>query len=98
MLYRLYANGAKYSHRWTFTDVKDGTYYADAVAYAANDGITVGKSDTVFAPNDNLTRAEAATFIARAEVDAGNTEYSHGVEGTTAEPAANTSSLKYGAY
>lgn len=66
MLYRLKANGAKYSHRWQFTDVNDGAYYADAVAYAANNGITVGKSDTVFAPNDNVTRAEAVTFISRA--------------------------------
>lgn len=66
MLYRLKANGAKYSHRWQFTDVNDGAYYADAVAYAANEGITVGKSDTVFAPNDNVTRAEAVTFISRA--------------------------------
>ena len=99
MLYRLYANGAKYSHRWTFNDVNTKAFYADAVAYAANTGITVGKSDTVFAPNDNVTRAEAAVFIARAEVEAGNYGSERVTEEKTDSDAPDhTGSILYGNY
>ncbi len=48
-----------------FTDVKAGSYYESAVEWAVGLGITTGKSDTKFAPNDTCTRAEAVTFIWR---------------------------------
>ena len=66
MLYRLQANGASYSSRQTFTDVNTSAYYADAVGYASYAGITNGKTNSTFAPNDTVTRGEAATFIGRA--------------------------------
>lgn len=66
MIYRLQANGASYSSRQTFTDVNTSAYYADAVGYASYAGITNGKTNSTFAPNDNVTRGEAATFIYRA--------------------------------
>ena len=66
MLYRLQANGASFSSRQNFTDVDTNAYYADAVGYASYAGITNGKTNSTFAPNDTVTRGEAATFIGRA--------------------------------
>ena len=49
-----------------FTDVKATDYYADAVVWAVNHGITTGKTSTTFAPKLNCTRAELVTFLWRA--------------------------------
>ena len=49
-----------------FTDVPDDAPYADAVLWASENVETVGKSDTSFAPDDTLSRAEAVTFLWRA--------------------------------
>lgn len=48
-----------------FTDVPDGAYYSKAVLWALENGITVGISDTAFAPNRICTRAEIVTFLYR---------------------------------
>ena len=48
----------------SFSDVSDASQ-ADAVSWMANNEITTGKSPTRFAPDDTLTRAEAATFLHR---------------------------------
>lgn len=48
-----------------FTDVADGTYYADAVAWAAQNGIVSGYSADRFGPNDSLTREQLATILYR---------------------------------
>ena len=50
----------------TFVDVKSDAYYYDAVLWAAQNGITGGKDDTHFAPNETCTRAQAVTFLWRA--------------------------------
>ena len=49
-----------------FSDVKVTDYYADAVVWAVNRGITNGKTATTFAPKLNCTRAEMVTFLWRA--------------------------------
>ena len=49
-----------------FTDVPDGAYYADAVLWAVDQGITTGVSASSFDPNGVCTRAEAVTFLWRA--------------------------------
>ena len=46
-----------------FEDVKPTAYYRKAVAWALENGITSGKSETRFAPNDTCTRAEVVTFL-----------------------------------
>ena len=46
-----------------FTDVQQGAWYVSAVQYAYDNGIMGGKSETVFAPEANLTRAEFATVL-----------------------------------
>lgn len=48
-----------------FDDVKEGSYYYDAVQWAAQNNVTAGKTNTTFAPKDNCNRAEGITFIYR---------------------------------
>ena len=48
-----------------FTDVAAGSYYEKAVAWAIENGITKGVSETEFAPNDTVTRAQTVTFLYR---------------------------------
>ena len=49
----------------SFTDVEQGVWYTDAVNWAASKGIVKGYSDTVFAPNDTVTREQLATILYR---------------------------------
>lgn len=49
-----------------FTDVAVDAYYAKAVLWAVENGITTGTSDTTFDPDGVVTRAEAVTFLWRA--------------------------------
>ena len=48
-----------------FTDVKSTDYYADAVGWAVENGITAGKGNNTFKPNDKRTRGEIVTFLWR---------------------------------
>ena len=48
-----------------FTDVASGAWYADAVTWAAENGIVNGVSDTEFAPNTNITREQFAAILYR---------------------------------
>ena len=50
----------------SFADVEDGAWYADAVAWAAAQGITAGVSADAFGPNASCTRAQIVTFLYRA--------------------------------
>ena len=50
----------------TFTDVTDDMYYAEPVAWAVEQSITSGTSDTTFSPNETCTRAQIITFLWRA--------------------------------
>lgn len=49
-----------------FTDVAASAYYAPAVAWAVEKGVTSGMSATTFSPNSNCTRAQIVTFLYRA--------------------------------
>jgi hypothetical protein len=49
-----------------FTDVPENAYYAKAVAWAVEKGITLGTSDTTFAPDLICNRAQSVTFLYRA--------------------------------
>ena len=48
-----------------FTDVAADAYYAGAVQWAVENGVTNGTSDTTFSPNTNCTRAHIVTFLYR---------------------------------
>ena len=50
----------------SFTDVPSGAYYAEAVAWAVENGVTNGTSATTFSPGATVTRAEAVAFLWRA--------------------------------
>lgn len=49
----------------SFPDVASGAEYAQAVAWAVERGITTGKTDGTFAPNEVCTRGQIVTFIYR---------------------------------
>lgn len=51
----------------TFSDVPADSYYAQAVAWAVEKGITNGTGDGKFSPSATCTRAQAVTFLHRAE-------------------------------
>ena len=48
-----------------FTDVHAGDYFADAVNWAAESGITLGTSETLFSPEQTCTRGQIVTFLWR---------------------------------
>ena len=50
----------------SFADVPAGSYYAKAVAWAVENGITLGTTDVTFSPNAACTRAQSMTFLYRA--------------------------------
>ena len=50
----------------SFTDVSASAYYAKAVAWAIENGITNGMTETTFAPNATCTRGQSVTFLHRA--------------------------------
>ena len=49
-----------------FADVPTTAYYADAVEWAVEKGITTGTTETTFSPNNSCTRAQMVTFLWRA--------------------------------
>ncbi|MDD7671407.1 MAG: S-layer homology domain-containing protein [Clostridia bacterium] len=50
----------------SFTDVAPDAYYAKAVSWAVEKGITTGTGDGKFSPDAPCTRAQAVTFLFRA--------------------------------
>ena len=49
----------------SFTDVAADAYYANAVQWAVENGITGGTTATTFSPNASCTRAQIVTFLYR---------------------------------
>ena len=49
-----------------FGDVKPGSFYEQAVAWAVENGITGGTGDGMFSPDATCTRAQSVTFLYRA--------------------------------
>lgn len=50
----------------SFADVSASSYYAKAVAWAVENGITTGTTESTFSPNETCTRAQSVTFLFRA--------------------------------
>ena len=48
-----------------FQDLKAGAYYEKAVLWAVSCGVTSGKSETSFAPNETCLRGQVVTFLFR---------------------------------
>ena len=55
-----------------FSDVPADSYYAKAVAWAVENGITTGTGDGKFGPDATCTRAQSVTFLFRASKASAN--------------------------
>ena len=64
MLWRLEGEPLPWSSS-AFDDVAPGTWYADAVAWAAENGIVTGYDADTFGPNDLVTREQIVTILYR---------------------------------
>lgn len=64
VLYRL-AGEPEVTGGSSFTDVYEGDWYYDAIAWAASLGIAQGMGDGTFAPNDYVTREQFVVFLYR---------------------------------
>ena len=57
-----------------FNDVKEGSYYADAVRWAAQNGLVSGMGEGVFAPDQMITREQIAAILFRYAQSKGKVE------------------------
>ena len=60
------ALNAKAASAAEFSDVPTDSYFADAVAWAAANGVTEGIGGGMFAPDNDCTRGQIVTFLFRA--------------------------------
>lgn len=63
VLYRM--AGSPKAPKSTFADVESSMYYADAVAWAAENGIVTGLNATIYAPAHSITREQLAAMLYR---------------------------------
>lgn len=68
-----------------FTDVNGEAWYADAVCWAAENGIVSGVGNGRFAPNDGITREQVVTLLYRCAA----------VQGSDLEAAGETDLLRF---
>ena len=64
-LWRAAGSPAPETGAMPFTDVPAGSYYYDAVLWAAGNGITGGTGDAAFSPDAVCSRAQIVTFLWR---------------------------------
>ena len=64
-LWRASGSPAPKATELPFTDVAADAYYAQAVLWAVENGITNGTSETTFSPDQTCTRAQIVTFLYR---------------------------------
>lgn len=88
MLHRLSGSpAAEGSAADKFTDVPDDAWYADAVAWAVETGITQGMGDGTFQPDGILSRQQMATFFYRHAQVYGDVSAANGYELTYQDTA-----------
>ena len=64
-LWRSVGSPAPKTAKMPFADVVEDAYYAQAVLWAVENGITKGTSETTFSPDQTCTRAHAVAFLYR---------------------------------
>ena len=64
ILWRM-AGEPQVNYAMSFADVPSGTWYTEAVRWAASEGIVTGYSDTKFGPDDPVTREQFAAMLYR---------------------------------
>ena len=57
------------STKTPFTDLKPGAFYEKAVAWAVEEGVTKGTTETTFGPEETCTRGQVVTFLNRATAE-----------------------------
>lgn len=67
MLYLYLLAGSPEAEPTEFTDVAADSVYNRAISWAVTQGITTGKTETTFAPDEICTRGHIVTFLYRAE-------------------------------
>lgn len=78
VLFRMSEDSAQ-SGKSAFTDVAPGTWYADAVSWAADNNIVKGAGKGIFAPDQSVTREQIAAIMHRyAEYKSYNTSLKDG--------------------
>ena len=65
VLYRMEGEPSVEGLTHSFTDVSANRYYTDAVAWAANQGLIQGMTETQFAPEAAVTREQMVTILYR---------------------------------
>lgn len=65
VLYRMEGEPSVEGQTHSFTDVSANRYYTDAVAWAANQGLIQGMTETQFAPETAVTREQMVTILYR---------------------------------
>jgi len=93
MLFRLLGDEFRsemWSQQNTFSDVNTNHWFNNAVSTLANIGIIIDQPNNIFRPNDAITRAEFASFVARFFADDLTTQSSFpDIEGNWAEDYIN---------
>ncbi len=72
LLWKASGSPAPASREVSFADLTED-WYLDAVAWAAQQGVTLGRSSTAFYPDDHITRSQMAAFLYRAQGEPGKT-------------------------
>ena len=80
MLYNLEGRPAVDKSNNPFTDVDSGAWYADAVLWAYQNGVTTGTSATTFSPDALVTREQVAVFLYRYQKDYKKAEMGEGAD------------------
>lgn len=65
VLYRMEGSPSVEGMQNPFGDVAAGSWYADAVIWAADQGVVNGMTSTTFQPNSSITREQTATILFR---------------------------------
>lgn len=65
ILYRVAGAPSVTGMQKPFTDVENGTWYTDAVIWAANEKVVSGMTTTLFAPNNAITREQLVSILYR---------------------------------
>ena len=68
-LWRFKGEPAPKSTQTPFTDLKAGAFYENAVAWAVENDVTKGMTETTFGPDATCTRGQVVTFLYRATQD-----------------------------
>ena len=65
LLGALLLGGIAAAQSTSFSDVDEGRFFTESVAWAADNGITTGYPDGRFGPDDAVTRGQMVTFLKR---------------------------------